>query len=108
MIASVAGVIVRLSVFGGELTAGIAESVAVTVMLPLKVAAGVPVIWLPFTLKVEGRPVAENVYGPVPPVAASGAVYGLPTVPFGSGEPVVTVTGGALIVRLSVFGSELA
>ena len=63
---------------------------------------------MPLTLSVEGRPVAVNVYGPVPPIAVSVAVYELPTVPFGSGELVVTVTGEALIVRLSVLGGELA
>ena len=62
---------------------------------------------MPFTVSVEGRPVAVNVYGPVPPDAARVAVYGLPTVPFGSGEVVVTVTGAALMVRLSVVGGEL-
>ena len=52
---------VRLSVVGGELTDGVAASWAVTVTLPLKVALGVPVIWLPLTVSVEGRPVAVNV-----------------------------------------------
>src|ERR1700736_2096288 len=97
-----AGLIVRLSVFGAELTGGVLVSVAVTTTLPLKGAAGVPVIWLPVTLSVGGKPLAVKVYVPEPPVAANGAVYGLPTIPVGS-ELVETVTDGALIAMLNVF-----
>src|SRR4051794_29019304 len=39
-------------------------------------------------LMPSGRLVAENVYGPTPPLAATAALYGEPTIPPGS-DPVV-------------------
>lgn len=102
MITSGAGSIVRAKTFAGEVTAGVLESFTVIVTLPLKGAPGVPVIWLPATLRLEGRPVAVNVYGPVPPVAAKLAAYAAPTTPFGS-DVVVTVSLGTMVIeRLAV------
>ena len=39
-----------------------------------------------------GRPVADQVYGVVPPVAATLALYAVPTTPPGSGDVVVIET----------------
>ncbi len=73
VVATVTGArIVRFSVLGAEVTD--VESVAVTVTDPLNAALGVPVMLLPVTLRPAGRPVAVKVYGPIPPLAASGAV----------------------------------
>lgn len=44
-------------------------------------AVGVPAIELPLTAKPAGSPVAVQVYGAVPPEAASGWTYATPTVP---------------------------
>ncbi len=63
---------VRFNVTGAEVADF--ESVAVTVTGPLKAAVGVPVMVLPLTVSPAGRPVALKVYGPVPPLAAKGAV----------------------------------
>jgi len=62
---------------------------------------------LPFTERVDGSPVALNVYGAEPPVAARVAVYGEPTVPFG--RLVVMMLNGAfaivsVTVLVAVFG----
>ena len=54
---------------------GLVESVTVTLMLPLKPAVGVPVIWPAGDIsKGEGKPVADQVYAVVPPVAVSVAL----------------------------------
>ncbi len=75
------------------------------------------------TESVEGRPAALNVYGPIPPVAASVAVYGEPTVPLGrlvvvmlsAAGPTVSVTvlvavlcGVAESVTISVTLADVA
>ncbi len=52
---------------------------------------------MPVTERVDGRPLALNVYGPVPPVAASGAVYGEPTVPFGRLVVVMLNAAGPMV-----------
>ncbi len=64
--------IVRFNVLGADATE--LESVAVTVTGPLNAAVGVPVILVPLTARPAGSPVAEKVYGPVPPLAVKGAV----------------------------------
>ena len=104
IVVSVSGgvLMARLSGFVAVAGVGVAESVTITVIVPLNGAAGVPVIWLPLSVSVEGRPEAENVYGPVPPLAVKVAEYAVPTVPFGS-EVVVIVSGAELMVRLSGF-----
>src|SRR5579885_646803 len=82
---------------------GVVESVTLMVTLPLLGPAGVPVM-APVEGLIEsppGRPVADQVYGGVPPVAASVALYGWPAVPVGSS--VVVMGGGAMFrARLTV------
>ena len=80
-----------------------ALSFAVTVMLadpgvvavPLSTPAGESV-------SPEGRPVAENVDEPTPPLAEIVAVYGAPTVAFGS-EAGAMVRAAAAIVTVNVW-----
>ncbi len=74
-------------------------TVTLTVLVPA--AVGVPLI-TPAVLIVRpaGRPVAVQVYGDVPPLAASVALYDVPTAP-GDNDAVVTVTG-ARMTRESV------
>jgi hypothetical protein len=48
-------------------------------------------------VSVDGRPVAEKLNVPLPPVADTDAVYAKPTVPLGRGEVVVIVTWGAIV-----------
>ena len=52
------------------------ESVRLMVTLPALVAVGVPLIVpvMGSIVSPAGRPVAENVYGVVPPLAATGAL----------------------------------
>ena len=69
---------------------------------------GVPVIALPFTDKPGGSPLAVHVYGAVPPVSVSAAVYPAFTVPEGSGDVFVTLNiGGTMISRSEEHTSEL-
>lgn len=77
------------------------ESVTVSVTLGVPAAVGVPVIELPVTLKPAGNPVAENVYGGVPPVAVNGSETAVPTV---AEKLVVVMVNGevaALMARLN-------
>ena len=55
------GLMVRLSDLVAAAAVGLAESVTITVTVPLNGAVGVPLIVLPVTLSVEGRPDAVNV-----------------------------------------------
>jgi hypothetical protein len=61
---------------------------------------GVPVIALPFTDNPGGNPVAVHVYGAVPPVAVSAALYVALTLPVGS-DVFVMVTFGAVMTTVS-------
>src|SRR5436190_877182 len=72
---------------------GLVESVAVMVTAtgPPVAVVGVPLI-TPVPVLIDrpaGRPVAEYVYGAVPPLAVSDAVYVFPITPFGSGLLVI-------------------
>ena len=77
---------------------GFVESV--TVMFTVLVAAAVAVpLMTPVDasmLSPVGRPVADHVYGVVPPVALTVALYGVPALP--PGNEVVVMVGGAMIV----------
>jgi hypothetical protein len=71
-----------------------AESVAVTLKTTGPVTGGVPVSKPPVLKDNQvGRPVAVQVYGPVPPVAANCSESGMPTVADGSGDVVVMASG---------------
>jgi hypothetical protein len=59
---------------------------------------GVPDIEPLVTVDPGGNPVAVQVYGVVPPVAESGALYPTPTVPAGSDVVVMTSGGVATLV----------
>ncbi len=83
---------------------GLVESVTVIVTVLDPAVVGAPVI-APLEasmLRPAGRPVADHVYGVVPPVAATVALYAVPTTP--PGNDVVVMDGGAMIVieRLAV------
>jgi hypothetical protein len=64
---------------------GVAESVTVTVTLLELAVVGVPVIWPVVKLMAngEGNPVADHLYGVVPPVAATVEEYAAPAMPVG-------------------------
>jgi len=65
--------------------AGLPESVTFTVMGDEPAVVGVPLTVQPARAKPAGKvPVIEQLYGDAPPVAPIGALYGTPTVPFGS------------------------
>ena len=82
--------------------AGVPESVAVTVNATTPDAVGVPDIAEPLRLIPAGNvPVVTlQLIVPVPPVAASEALYAVPTTPFES-EVVVIANWAGLIVRLN-------
>jgi hypothetical protein len=75
----------------------------VTVMLLVPDAVGLPEIWPEEALIVRpaGNPVADQAYGVVPPLAATGAEYATPTIAVASEEVVIASTG--LMVSESVF-----
>ncbi len=77
---------------------GVVESVTLIVILPLFGPVGVPLI-TPEALieRPPGRPVADQVYGGVPPVAKTVALYGWPAVPEGSSVVVIVMGGGAML-----------
>jgi len=80
-------------------------SVTLTTTVDVPAAVGVPEI-VPVEELIDrpaGRPVADHVYGVVPPLAVGVAgVYAVPTCPLGSADGHATVSGGA-IVKLYVF-----
>ena len=63
------------------------------------VAVGVPLICPleALMLKPAGRPVADHVYGVVPPLALMVALYGTPTVPSARDAAVVMLSGPATV-----------
>lgn len=65
-------------------------------------------IWLPETIKPFGNPVAEKVYGAMPPVAASKAVYAAPTMPEGSEVVVMVSVGGGWTMESGSVACALA
>jgi len=67
--------------------------------------AGVPDIEPLVTVNPGGNPVAVQVYGVVPPVAESGALYTVPTEP-GSSDVVVMTSGGVATLEPSVILSN--
>ena len=84
--------------------AGLVASVTVTTTVLVPAVFDVPLI-APLAgsmLRPEGRPVADHVYGVVPPVAATVALYATPATP--EGNDAVVMVGGATTVsdRLAV------
>ena len=73
---------------------GLVESVTVTTAVLLPAVVGLPPITPvdALMLRPVGSPVADQVYGVVPPLAATVALYAVPTTPPGSGEVVVIET----------------
>ena len=83
--------------------AGLPESVTFTTMGEEPAVVGVPLTVHPARLSPAGKlPVIEQVYGVVPPAAAIVAVYGLPTVPFGSVPVIASVAGAMTMVSFWV------
>ena len=70
-----------------------ALSVTVAVKLNAPAVTGMPVIEPSAESKSPGGAAPDHRYGGVPPEAPSDCPYGVPTVPFGSGEIVVMVSG---------------
>ena len=70
------------------------ESFTVSEAICVPAVVGVPLI-VPLLLieRPLGRPLADQVYGELPPVAARFAEYAVPTVP--AGNAVVEITSGA-------------
>jgi hypothetical protein len=65
----------RLTVI--ERCVGLVESVTVIAAVVVPAAAGIPVIWPVDTLmpRPDGSPLADQVYGPVPPPAVTVVAY---------------------------------
>ena len=91
-------------------------SVTATETLKLPVAVGVPMMdpLLKLMERPAGSPVADQVYGPRPPVARTVAEYVLFAVPFGrlvvvilSGDAAMTIVSGLLVYAVSL-GVELS
>src|ERR1017187_3074061 len=81
---------------------GVVESVTVTVTVLVLSPRGVPTIWpAAFIPKPDGRPDAAHVYGAVPPVAVTWALYGTPAMPPGS-EVVAIDKFNATIVMVRI------
>lgn len=76
IVSSAGAPIVKLSVFDAVCGVGDDESVTVTVTVLVPAAVGVPVICpvLGLIVKFAGKPAALQVYGVVPPVAATAAL----------------------------------
>jgi hypothetical protein len=76
---------------------GVVESVTVTVTAYVPPVFGVPVMVPPVDIdNVDGRPLAVQVSGELPPVADSGVLYARPDEPFGR-APVVIDNAGAIV-----------
>src|SRR5437588_727690 len=75
-------------------------TVMVTATGPPVAAVGVPLITPVLALidRPAGRPAAEYVYGAVPPLAVSDAVYETPTTPVGSGALVIVSPVGLIVI----------
>ena len=79
---------------------GVPPSVTCTVKLKGPCFVGVPVIVAPFRESPSGRaPEIDQLYGLVPPVAASVKEYSVPTVPVGA-VVVETARGAGITVRV--------
>jgi hypothetical protein len=97
--AAMVSVYARLPVYGAPVP--VLESVAVTVTLNVPPAVGLPDS-TPALVSVRpaGRPVAVNVYGEVPPLAATAVeVYAAPTVPAVSADGVRLIVGAAIVIE---------
>ena len=94
-----AGATVMLSGFEAVVPA---PSATWTVNPDVAAAEGVPEIVAPLSESPAGSEpdTMDQVYVPVPPLAASACEYGEPTIPLGS-DAVVTVSGGGFTVMLS-------
>ena len=76
------------------------ESVTVTLALKAPETVGVPLI-TPVDeaiVRPAGNPVAVQLYGVVPPVAATVALYDVPTAPPGRGDAVVMESAGLIVM----------
>jgi hypothetical protein len=74
-------------------------SFTATVRDTVPAAVGVPESAPPADIvSVEGCPLAVNVYGAVPPVAANVAEYAVPTVPSGADVVVIVSDDGAILI----------
>ncbi len=80
--------------------AGVVESVTVidTVLVPAVVGFPLMAPLAASIVRPAGRPVADHVYGVVPPLALTVALYAPPTTPPGS--DVVVMFGGAMTVNI--------
>jgi hypothetical protein len=77
--------------FAVALNCGLDESFTVIAAVLVPAAVGVPLI-TPVVALIDspaGNPVADQLYGVVPPLAVTGPVYALFTVPFGRTEVVM-------------------
>jgi hypothetical protein len=77
---------------------GFVESVTVTATVLVPAVVGLPVM-APLEasmLNPAGSPVADQVYGVVPPLALTGALYAIPATP--PGNELVVIVGGAMMV----------
>jgi len=82
-----------------------AESVTVTIIVAVPAAVGVPLSTpVRDKLKPCGTPVAFQIYGGTPPVAANWTgEYGAPTSPTANGEAVVMDGGAAAITSVNTW-----
>ena len=80
-------------------SAGVDESVTLTLTVDLLEVVGVPVI-LPVAKRERpfGKPLPDHVYGGCPPVAIRVAEYGTPTMPAGSAVVEMATWGGATVM----------
>jgi len=105
-----AGAMASESVADAVACVGLVESVTVTTTELDPADAGVPDIWpLLLMLKPEGSPLADQVYGALPPVAATVVEYAAPAAPFGS-DAVVTEGAAAIAIEVesvTVIGAVL-
>ena len=96
---------VKLALFD---TVGDSESVTCAVIVKLPDAVGVPLSAPvpPFSVTPVGNApaVMDQLYGVVPPVAASVPEYAVPTVPLGRDVVLIASPGGAIVnVKLALF-----
>lgn len=98
VMASGAGAIITVNVLVALCGVGVPESATVTFTVLVPAAVGVPVICpvLGLMLSPAGNPVADQLYGCMPPSADTAALYAVPTVPLGSVAVVMESSAGAM------------
>lgn len=99
VITSGAGAMIIVNVLVAVCGVGVPESVTVTFTVLVPAAVGIPVICpvLALMLSPAGNPVADQLYGVMPPSAATVALYAAPTVPLGSVAVVIESNAGAIV-----------